>query len=409
MKKSNSIILLFILLIANWQIDANYISDRPFTLRKPVYKASLMDENVYIKIFSQLKIQSFSLSSDIGNFQIFGDGKEIGSTSQYSILKFSYLNDSIEIKTYELNLGRYKHVMVSSRDSTQAFRLKLINPERKARFYEGYLQIDTEAKYLKLINEINLDKYIAGVVQAESGRRSHKEFYKVQAILARTFALSHLQKHVTEGFGLCDYTHCQVYFGKTSELDIIKAVHETTDKVVVDENLNLIDAAFHSNSGGQTVNSEEVWGTKLNYLRSVNDSFSTQMPNAKWERKMAKEDWLSYLKLKHNYPIEDSSANWLALNFKQENRKQYLEANRTKIPLKNIRTDLQLKSTFFSIYPHGDSLVFKGRGYGHGVGMCQEGAMNMTKLGYSYGDIINFYYQKTQLINLHQLHFFKDE
>lgn len=409
MRKNNSVIILLLLLVANRHIDANYLADFPFVSHKPLYKASLTDENVFIKIFSQLKIQSFSISSDAGTYQIFGDGKEIGSTANYSILKFTYINDSIEIKTYELNLGKYKHITISSKDSIQAFRLKLINPERKPRFYEGYLLVDTENKNLKLINEINLDKYIAGVVQAESGRKSHKEFYKVQAILARTFALSHLQKHVTEGFGLCDYTHCQVYFGKTSETDIVKAVNETTDKVVVDENLNLIDAAFHSNSGGQTVNSEDVWGTKLNYLRSVNDSFSNKMPNARWERKMAKEDWLSYLKLKHNYPIDDSSANQLALNFKQENRKQFLEANRTKIPLKNIRNDLQLKSTFFSIYPLGDSLIFKGRGYGHGVGMCQEGAMHMTKLGYSYSDIINFYYQKTQLINLHQLHFFKDE
>ncbi len=68
---------------------------------------------------------------------------------------------------------------------------------------------------------------------------------------------------------------------------------------------------------------------------------------------MAKEDWLSYLKLKHNYPIQDSNARWLALTFKQENRKPFLEANNIKVPLKNVRTDLQLKSTFFSIFQQG--------------------------------------------------------
>jgi stage II sporulation protein D len=79
------------------------------------------------------------------------------------------------------------------------------------------------------------------------------------------------------------------------------------------------------------------------------------------------------------------------------------------VPLKNVRTDLQLKSTFFSIFPQGDTLVFKGRGFGHGVGMCQEGAMRMAKLGYKYPEVINFYYQKTQLIDLHKLNFFRDE
>jgi stage II sporulation protein D len=133
------------------------------------------------------------------------------------------------------------------------------------------------------------------------------------------------------------------------------------------------------------------------------------MPNAKWERKMAKEDWLSYLKLKHNYPVQDSNALWLALNFKQDSRIHYFEANNIRVPLKNVRTDLQLKSTFFSIFVLGDTIIFKGKGFGHGVGMCQEGAMKMAKLGYKCPEVINFYYQKTQLIDLHVLNFFKDE
>ncbi|HRD38480.1 MAG TPA: SpoIID/LytB domain-containing protein, partial [Bacteroidia bacterium] len=74
--------------------------------------------------------------------------------------------------------------------------------------------------------------------------------YKVQAILARTFALEHLSKHVTEGFSLCDQVHCQAYYGKPRFADIFNSVNDTKGKVVVDENLNLIVAAFHSNSGG---------------------------------------------------------------------------------------------------------------------------------------------------------------
>jgi stage II sporulation protein D len=133
------------------------------------------------------------------------------------------------------------------------------------------------------------------------------------------------------------------------------------------------------------------------------------MPNAKWERKIAKDDWLSYLKIKHNYPIDDEDAKLLAFNFKQDTRKPFLESNNIKVPLKIVRTDFQLKSTYFSIMPKGDSLIFKGKGFGHGVGMCQEGAMRMAKLGYTYLDILNFYYQNTQLIDLRLLDFFKDE
>ena len=355
------------------------------------------------------KVQAFTVSAEAGTYGIWANGIEITSTLKTPLIKISYSNDSVEVKTFETLIGRYKKIKLASPDFNKSFRLKLISPERKPRFYEDNLTVEVDAGNLKLINEIVLDNYISGVVQAESGKRSYQEFYKVQAILARTFALSHLQKHAAEGFSLCDHTHCQAYFGKTTELDIMKAVSETKDKVVVDDNLNLIEAAFHSNSGGQTANSEDVWGSKLTYLRSVNDTFSTKMPNAKWERKMAKEDWLSYLKLKHNYPIQDSNARWLAINFKQDSRKPYLEANNIRVALKNVRTDLQLKSTFFTIIPQGDTLLFKGRGFGHGVGMCQEGAMRMAKIGYKYPEVINFYYQNTQLIDLHKLNFFKDE
>jgi stage II sporulation protein D len=413
MQKSKIIFISIVLLfLVSWQVTevcAKSIKLKTKTINSATTKKISSDEVVNIRIFSQLKIQSFTFSSEAGNYSVWANGVEIANSAKFPIIKFSYSNDSVEVKTFENIIGKYKRVKISSQDVVKAFRLKLVLPDRKPRFYEDNLMVSAEFGDLKCINEIILDNYISGVVQAESGKRSYQEFYKVQAILARTFALSHLQKHGTEGFNLCDHTHCQAYFGKTTELDIMKAVTDTKGKVVVDDNLNLIDAAFHSNSGGQTANSEDVWGSKLSYLRSVNDTFSVKMPNAKWERKMAKEDWLSYLKLKHNYPIQDSNARWLALTFKQENRKPFLEANNIKVPLKNVRTDLQLKSTFFSIFQQGDTLIFKGRGFGHGVGMCQEGAMRMAKLGYKYPDVINFYYQKTQLIDLHKLSFFKDE
>jgi stage II sporulation protein D len=99
-----------------------------------------------------------------------------------------------------------------------------------------------------------------------------------------------------------------------------------------------------------------------------------------------------------------------AINFNQDHRKVYLEYNNNRVLLKNIRQDLQLKSTYFTVKPCGkDSVVFIGKGYGHGLGMCQEGAMRMARLGYAYTDILNFYYQDILLIDLHQLSFFKDE
>jgi stage II sporulation protein D len=77
--------------------------------------------------------------------------------------------------------------------------------------------------------------------------------------------------------------------------------------------------------------------------------------------------------------------------------------------LKTIRADFQLKSTYFSVEQKGDMIVFNGRGYGHGVGLCQEGAMEMARLNYTYKDILNFYYKDVYLVNLNALNYFKQE
>jgi stage II sporulation protein D len=379
------------------------------TTPKKVEKKSFSEREVIsVKILSQTKIKDLLFAPEKGTYMVVADGKNLISIDAQNALKATIINDSIELKSVSKKLGRYSSVRLISFEEEKSFRIKSIDPDRKSRFFNDNLSISIENGLLRLINESKLDNYIAGVSEAEAGSRSTVEFYKVQAILARTYALGHIGKHQAEGFNLCDQTHCQAFFGRTSETDILQAVVATRGKVVVDEDMNLIDAAFHSNSGGQTANSEDVWGKPMSYLRSIKDTFSFKMPNAKWQRKMSAQDWLSYLKIKHNYPIEDSSARWAALHFKQDTRKANLEYYGLKVPLKNVRNDFQLKSTFFSLISVGDSVLFIGRGFGHGIGMCQEGAMRMTKLGYTYKDIVSFYYQNVHLIDIKELNFFKE-
>jgi stage II sporulation protein D len=366
-------------------------------------------ENLQVRIFAHLKINAFQVYANPGSYKIMADGNMLNDSNGEFDFSLILKEDSIEIKQNSTSLGVFKNIKFVG-ESNSELKIKLINPDRKLRVYQNNISCSVSEGYVRIINDVMLDKYIAGVTEAEAGMKSSLEFYKVQAILARTFALAHINKHIAEGFNLCDQVHCQAYYGKPHDLKIFAAIEATKGKVVVDENLNLIVAAFHSNSGGQTANSEDVWGSKTSYLKSIVDTFSIHMPNSTWERRMLTEDWLTYLKLKHNFPIEKSEEREAALNFKQNSRKIYLECNNSKVPLKNVRLDLQLKSTFFSINKiNSDSIVFIGRGYGHGLGMCQEGAMRMGKMGYSYINILDFYYQNIQIIDLHKLNFFKDE
>ena len=305
------------------------------------------EEVVYIRVFAHLKVNAVTFNVEKSSYQILADEKLLLKTSGEVMLKLSAVNDSVEVKSFDKVYGRFKSVRLSDENGTGELKLKLINPERKPRLYQDNYIITNEGGLLKMLNEVKLDNYIAGVVEAESGTRSLPEYYKVQAILARTFALAHLNKHLPEGFSLCDQVHCQAYYGKPRFSEIYTAVNATKGKVVVDESLNLIVAAFHSNSGGQTANSEDVWGARTSYLRSVNDTFSTRMPNYKWERKMLTDDWLSYLKLKHNYQIDQPFAKELALSFKQDSRKVFLEASNVKVPLKKCTSGFTIKINVF--------------------------------------------------------------
>jgi stage II sporulation protein D len=321
-------------------------------------------------------------------------------------------NDSIILKTFERTIGKYASLKMISKQADGAFKIKSVLPEGKVRTYEDNLSVGltSDKNQFLLINKVEIEKYIAGVVESESGTRTSLEYYKLQSILCRTYLLAHITRHTPEGFQVCDDVHCQAYLSRTSVADVRKGVSETKGLVVVDNDLNLITAAFHSNCGGQTVASQDVWSMSTSYLKSVKDTFCIHQTHANWKRNIPLEDWRAYLQLKHKYPVDDSLKLNDATSFSQPNgRSIYFTDKDLKIPLKTIRADFQLKSTYFSIDQQGEYIYFNGRGYGHGVGLCQEGAMHMANLNKSYKDILNFYYQNVHLVDLSALSYFRQE
>jgi stage II sporulation protein D len=109
---------------------------------------------------------------------------------------------------------------------------------------------------------------------------------------------------------------------------------------------------------------------------------------------MSLTEWTGYLrKSGYNGNVDDASL----LNFSQITRLNFYKAGSFSIPFRQIRSDLNLRSTFFSIAVEGDSVILTGRGYGHGVGLCQEGAMVMAAKGFSYRQIIGFYYKNVRI------------
>lgn len=288
------------------------------------------------------------------------------------------------------------------------FKIQISNGKPNQRIYEGDLIAVKVNSRLQLINVLPLENYVSGVVEAEGGARHGIEYYKVQCIISRTYASSNLRRHESEGFQLCDATHCQVYHGISRHEPLIKvATQETENIVIVDQNIDLITAAFHSNCGGHTNNAEDVWTKPLSYCVGKRDTFCLVMPNSNWEKSIEKAQWMGYLN-KKKYPTADSAYASATAYFPQEKQVFFADSS-LKIPNKVIRQDFKLKSAYFTVHQKDDYITFIGQGFGHGVGLCQEGAIRMASLGYTYKEIIHFYYTDVHLIPLRFQWFFASE
>ena len=170
---------------------------------------------------------------------------------------------------------------------------------------------------------------------------------------------------------------------------------QSSGETLVDTLGNLIETPFHSNSGGETANSEDVWRNALPYLRSVSDTFSYSMKQSDWTKTISADRWVNYFANTHHINTADSLLLDTLLHFTQEHR----QARLLNIPLTRIRVDFQLKSTFFSVTfdSTSNNVILHGHGYGHGVGLSQEGAIRMVNLGISYDSVLRHYYTGAQL------------
>ena len=353
--------------------------------------------NVRVSLYHAEKLTTFMFTSLSGEYEVQSNGKAIESIIKNEIIHISIVNNKINVKAIGTDFGNFEKIQVVGLSKVTSFRIKPISPSNEARSYEGNLTMKVVDGHLLIVNHVDMESYIAGVVETEGGPKSPLEYYKSQALICRTYALSHIERHSNEGFQLCDGVHCQAYHGMSmNNLDVEIATEETAGQVIVDQNGKLITAAFHSNCGGETENSENVWTMPLPYLKSIEEDYCKQGPHSKWERTIPVKEWKSYLKRNGFKGVDLLKPEDFA--YRQFSRQYHYKLNGDSIRLRKIRTDWKFKSTYFRIIPVDDELYFKGIGYGHGVGLCQEGAMEMARQGHNYKQIIHHYYKDTKIV-----------
>jgi len=365
--KSRILSILFLLLVCNSSVSAQ----------------------VRIRIFADQTPVSAVFSVTKGEYELntFSDNNWIVKAG--TLVAISKFNDRLAVKVMNDKGIICDSVLLSGRTGKDIFSVRTYGKTQLKHSYSGDLMCLPDFGTLLLINKCDIESYIAGVVKSEGGSGKNPEYFKTQAVIARTYLYRYIDKHAADHFNLCDNTHCQAFNGLTSDTLIIRAALETKGEVILGPDTIPIIAAFHSNCGGETSPSEDVWLASQPYLRKVKDPYCLTSRNARWNTSIGLEDWIAYLR-KSGYT--ENAGNASLLNFSQITRSTDYKAGSFSLPLRQIRNDLGLRSTFFSVAVSGDSVIFKGRGYGHGVGLCQEGAMAMAGKGFNYRQIIAFYY-----------------
>ncbi len=294
--------------------------------------------------------------------------------------------------------------------------------------YRGIVQILPNGGNVRLINIVYIEDYLRGVVPPELGKRDESEIeaVKAQAVAARTYAMAHLQQYKGEPYDMKASIYDQVYEGASVEQRLVnKAIDATAGYVATFED-KLINAYYHSTCGGQTDNISQVWDRpEIAYLKAVEDSgacswskyynwqevFTEQQLRGRIEQYMSSDRGRDM----RIGPIRDVRIISRTPGGRVAELQVHTDADVYRFHKDRIRwvigrtsnPDLILPSDRFDVIidrnAGGDitRVTFKGSGYGHGVGMCQCGAIGLARAGRTYDSILKHYYTGIEVKKLY--------
>jgi SpoIID/LytB domain protein len=315
--------------------------------------------------------------------------------------------------------------------------------------YRGQFELACgQSGEMRLINILDLEDYVAGVVPYEIGAGAPFEALKAQAVVARTEALALSGRHGDEPFDVCSSTHCQVYGGATAELDrqdVRRAVESTRGEALFWSGKPAPGAKYHACCGGVTESAGALWQFDVPYMVGVDCGALGPEAATRGAAAIRDEEALRaiiatpntgdfcYGSNGYRWKVEYTAGQLAAVLAPVIGRFEHSESRVVQVAVVErtprgsavrvrvtttegeyviageyaIRSALggtvTIKSGVFVVDAEGDppsTFVFSGAGYGHGVGMCQYGARGMARAGYNYRAILEHYYPGTTVENI---------
>lgn len=324
-----------------------------------------------------------------------------------------------------------KSLVLSPVDKTKENRIKILSVERGqgTPAYRGTLMIGKEKEGWYIVNQLPLEEYLYGVVPSEMPSNYEEEALKAQAVCARTYAWRQIQENEDPlKIGIAqvdDSVSYQVYQNSGESETAKKAVDGTKGEILIKDG-QPITAYYFSTSHGKT-STNEVWEASVpaNYLKSVECKFDSELPWYEWKVYLSSERLLEQAKKElsdasvlKKMEVEEMGESDAVLRLKIETDagviqlkneyeiREFLSPQNLEIVRKDesaVKGGRLLPSAYFTLEEQTDEngkpqgYMIHGGGYGHGVGMSQNGANEMAKLGKNYKEILNYFYKEVEI------------
>ncbi|MBD3379929.1 MAG: SpoIID/LytB domain-containing protein [Candidatus Omnitrophica bacterium] len=274
--------------------------------------------------------------------------------------------------------------------------------------YRGDIIIRNNDGSLECINELGIEEYLRGVLPEEVYAYWPSSALKAQAIASRSFAAYRALRSSRRAYDLRHDARSQVYGGmKAENMRTTRAVMDTNGKVLSYDG-KVFPAYFSACCGGYRESSASLWGEELEPLKGGRCIWCRFSPVFRWREDISK-DFIAGEMRKAGYGVERVDS-LKAFERDSSGRPAYIEISSAKRKVKVGTEDFRimvgqdlLKSSLFRMRETDDKVIFHGRGWGHGVGMCQWGAFGMSMFLRSTGNILKTYYPGTEIVDLKQM------
>mgnify|MGYP000904651353 FL=1 len=352
---------------------------------------------ISIRIFARSKPASVIFTPENGVFLLRDGAAAAVRLTEGDVVAVTSFEDRVIYRTLSGIYGAADSIAFDPASADALFRLRAPGNAEPEKVLNGKLTVKPFPGSLQVLNFTTVEESLPGVVRAEAGKLGPSHYFRAQAVVARTYFYRNMERHSLDGYNFCDDVHCQVYPGVVTDSVIVNACRSTAGKVLTDRDSLLIEAAFHGNCGGETASSADVWLAGYPYLVSVKDPWCSYSASFTWRRSIARAEWDSFLLSKGIIPGKEGA---LYTGQAGEGRIASRSVQGKQVTSEEIRLRFGLRSSYFSLAQAGDSIILSGRGYGHGVGLCQDGAKHMAEKKYSFESIIGFYYPGTIITDI---------